>query len=357
MPIPDHLRPFKKLLSKYRHGRRFSLSRMAEPNLHPPDFSTCLDQVQSPLFSTLPPEIRGEIFAFALSDFEDTDKPYGTDTFWTRPGYNAPRCACTNLLQSCKRVYAEAWYMPFALSEHTFYLSSADRAPEDRFTEEKFQECLDIIHKFHGKVEAGHLRVFPQLFKLEAVQPLQDLLNTRHFYPTNITITIRYTDFWFWENDEPLRIDARWVNEIKLPDSVARFSMDFESLKRRKGEIEYISNEAADNWYFRRTDGVTLTARKSETSVSEWTGSSTLGDTRWVRDEDQPGQLDYHIVTVTWKPSREPSRPDLPGRCPSLKLPPGFERPRPPGIGVLHGSDESDSDDDDVVCYYTGEFD
>lgn len=296
---------------------------MAEPKLHPPDFSAYLEQAQSPLFSIIPPEIREEIFSYALADFEDTDRPYQVNTYWARPGYHAPRRSCTKLLRTCKRVYAEAWHLPFALSEHAAYLGHDDRAPRGSMDVDKFQECLQTIHRFRPRVEMGHLRIFPQLWKLEQTDDFQEILDTEHFYPKSVTVTIRYTDWWWWENCHPLRIDGKWVNKLRLPASVTRLSMDFESIEQRKAEIDYISSEAAAKWHFKREDGVVLTHRSSK--VSKWTGSSILGQKRWIRDEARSGELDYHVVTVTWKPSGSPSLKVPLHECPSLKVPDYFE--------------------------------
>ncbi|RHZ66716.1 uncharacterized protein CDV56_103372 [Aspergillus thermomutatus] len=302
---------------------------MAEPDIHPPNFASYLDQNQSLLFSILPPEIRREIFAFAFAAFEDTNRPYSKDTYWTRPGYDAPHRTYTELLRTCKRVYQEAWFMPFAYAEHSFYLTSQDRAP-GQLSPTAFQKCLDLIHQTHGKIEAGRIRIFAQLWALEEGHQMKGLFDMTHFYPKSITLTIRYTDFWWWENNFPLYIDARWVDQICFPESVTRFSMDFESIERRKGEIEYIANEAAEKWFFRRKDGKFLTADKADMSVSRWTGSSILNGQRWLRDEVRPGQLDYHVVTVVWRVSPGLAEAPLPTPCPKIEIPRNFQRPAPP---------------------------
>lgn len=310
-----------------------AIIQMPKPILHRHDFSAYLDQNKSPLFSVIPPEIRNAIFAFALSDFEDIDNAYSTGSFWARPGYYGPRRACTELLRTCKRAYMEAWYLPFAYAEHSFHLGLDHRVPSDaRLWRNKFQKCLNTIHTFHGKVEAGHVRVFAQLHSLEPGESLQQVLNMKHFHPKSITLTIRYTDFWHWEENVPLHINARWVNVVRFPNTVTEFTIDFESIKRREGEVHYIADGAADNWHFQRNDGVILTPRKNEALISKWTGSSVLGGFRWLRDEARPGQLDYHIVSVTWRVSKETvtDRP-LP-EFDNVTVPSSFPRPEPPQL-------------------------
>lgn len=105
------------------------------------------------------------------------------------------------------------------------------------------------------------------------------------------------------------------MNGIRLLDSVTSFTLDFEMIDRRKDEVNLIANDAI------------LTACKEDISVSTWTGSSVLGGQRWVRDVIRPGQLDYHVVTVTWKMRQ---RGDCPRPCPNLAVPRDFVKVSPP---------------------------
>jgi hypothetical protein len=65
-------------------------------------------QQQSPLFSVLPGEIRNEIFALALVQYEDDAEAYPEDSYWYRPGFAGPRKSSSALLRTCKLAYAEA---------------------------------------------------------------------------------------------------------------------------------------------------------------------------------------------------------------------------------------------------------
>jgi hypothetical protein len=259
--------------------------------------------MQSPLFSKLPGEVRHEIFAYALTDYEDTTDLYSRDTYYRRPGYDAPRRTATQLLRTCKRILHEAWFMPFANAEHSFYLMRPSRAPARYITRPKMQQYLDILHQSQGEqTKIERVRVFAQLWALEDGDQLSEVLGMRYFHPKSITITIRYTDTWFWEENQPLRIAARFVDRCRFPDSVIRISMDFESVRRREDEVAFIASQAAEKWYFRRQDGTVFVAKRSETSTAQWTGSSTWEGRRWIRDESRPNEIDYHVMTVTWRP-------------------------------------------------------
>lgn len=195
--------------------------------------------------------------------------------------------------------------MPFICSEHAFWMASCDRTPERMITVEQMQQGLDLIYDRYGEVQGGRIRVFPQLWKLESTRDFDGIFTMHHFYPNSVTITIRYTDTWMWEYNEELHIEGAWGKWLVLPSSVTRFCIDIESIERRKNEVDYIAGEMADQWRFQRADGTNMLAAKADTSVSRWTGSSMLGGRRWVRDEVEPGQLQYYFATVMWRPSQE----------------------------------------------------
>ncbi|EED14022.1 conserved hypothetical protein [Talaromyces stipitatus ATCC 10500] len=296
-------------------------------------------QYQSPLFSVLPAEIRSLIFKYALTDYEDitTHMSYDRDTYWYRPGYMAKRRTATELLRTCKRIFQETWFLPFALAEHCFYLTNTARAPSEHVTVARMKEYLTTLRDFARNQDGmeipqiERIRVFAQMFVLEDSPRLQEVLDMEGFQPKHITITLRYTDFWFWEHNSPIHIDAKWVNTVRFPKSVATISMDFEMVDRRKEEIDYITNLAVDKWFFRRADGIVFKANKEDIKTSRWTGSSTLGDARWIRDESRTNEIDYYVKTVTWKPVPEfdPFTGGGDG-CPNLDIPHDFPRQTPP---------------------------
>ncbi|KAJ0413827.1 hypothetical protein BJY00DRAFT_319391 [Aspergillus carlsbadensis] len=319
----------------------------------PLSFNTASPQPTSPLFTTLPPELRHQIFTYALTQCEDTDpvRAYSRETYWTRPGYSAPHKTHTALLRSCKRAYAEAWWMPLAFAEQTFYLTAAERAPQANagrnLDRRAFATFLAHIHEIHARrgideMHTGPLRIFAQLYILERVAALQDLLDVAHSTPRAVSLTLRYADFWHWERNEPLRVAGTWVNRVRFPESVQRVVVDFESLERRKDEVDLIVGQAVRGWVFRRRDGGLLRAVMEDVAVSRWSGSSLFGGRRWVRDEaaDRPGVLDYYVVSVVWKLDRSSLGSGQRGdeeeeleECPSIQVPSDFVQVSPPLSG------------------------
>ncbi|KAJ5081140.1 hypothetical protein N7456_013378 [Penicillium angulare] len=247
----------------------------------PTTFTDFNPQQTCPLFS-LPAELRYEIFSHALTSAPDKTRPIDQDAYCTRPGYETLSRTYTELLRTCKRIYMEAWFMPFLLSEHPFYMAWQNRSPKRVMSVSKMQKCLDLIYERHGKVEGGAVRIFAQLWALEGTSDCSGVLSMKNFYPKTITITIRYTDTWMWESNDALHIAGAWGGRLEIPSSVTRFNIDFESIERRKDEVDCIVQGFATRWSFRRRDGVKLVADGDKSiSVSRWTGSSTLGDRRW----------------------------------------------------------------------------
>ncbi|KAK0706007.1 hypothetical protein B0T26DRAFT_725198 [Lasiosphaeria miniovina] len=271
-------------------------------------------QAQSPLFSMIPPEVRSDIFAFALADYADPspDAHYEAETCFTRPAYFAPRKTDTRLLRTCRAVYHEAWFLPFTMREQTHWLTSQERAPPEYVQHVQLSRLgitLARITAQHGgeKVEIESLRVFAQMWALEDYA-LARLLHTPHLHPRRLTLTIRHADWWWWEQDKPLRFESGWIGAVAkvLPASVRELRIELESLERKKDQVDGIAKQMADRWLFPRIDGEVLypDATGKAVEISRWSGASTWNGRRWERDESAPGLVDYYIATVVFRPRR-----------------------------------------------------
>ena len=226
----------------------------------------CL-QSQSPLFTTIPAEVREHIFYYALADYEDTANLYDQETCYRRPEYLAPRRSDTALLRTCQRVYQEAWFRPWTSTEHTLWLTADDRCPQRVTTPEKLQSSLNLLYKHHGDTDIDHVRIFPQLYMLENGHKLGQILMLEHFHPRCMTITIRHTDTWFWESDEPLHIGSAWVKACRFPDSLRELRVELESLERKKDQVDCIAAQAVS--LFRLIGDKDSAFRRQEFHVSE----------------------------------------------------------------------------------------
>ncbi|KAF2149184.1 hypothetical protein K461DRAFT_42381 [Myriangium duriaei CBS 260.36] len=264
-------------------------------------FQAAVDQTQSPLFSTLPTELRERIFNLCLTDSENVARKYDENSLWNRPGHYAPHISHTEILRTCKKCYQEAWFMAWANREQNIYLVAPDRRPHDATNPFALEAQLLSLAASHGEVGIKHVHLFSQLYLLENIQPLQGILDIAHFFPKRMTITIRHTDFWYWEDDAPLRIRHGWVRHCRFPDSLVELQLDFETLQRKKEQVKYLASQAAQSWIFTRKDGQRLVSSCDQITTTTWAGQSTLNDARWIRDEVRPGGLDYVISTIAFK--------------------------------------------------------
>ncbi|RGP71925.1 alanine--trna ligase [Fusarium sporotrichioides] len=266
-------------------------------------------QKDSPLFCVLPAEVRDNIFSYVLTDHPDPspEKQFSKKTCYTRPSYEADQSTDTRLLRTCRAIYRETWFKPFLLREHTEWAASRDRAPPWMRYQPPMRSMLSRIatQQMQDKVEIERLRVFAQMYKVEQGE-LAGILREPLLAPRIVTLTIRHTDWWFWEDDEPLRFEGNWIEDVSqaMSTSTSQFCIELESLERKKDQVDKIADQMIKKWYFKRNDGVVLYAEASGASRKEsrWSGDSTWHNQRWVRDETEPGRLDYYIVSVTFRP-------------------------------------------------------
>lgn len=179
-----------------------------------------------------------------------------------------------------------------------------ERRPEHAVADvETLQPALEALHAAHGDVALAHVRVFAQLCILEPGDELGQILGMAHFFPRIVTVTVRHTDWWYWEDDEPLQIGAQWVTECEVPESVAELRLELESLKRKRPSIERVAGEICAGWRFGKRGGQVMMAKEADCEDSDWTGASTWDRQRWVRDEDEamPNTLAYFVRTVVFK--------------------------------------------------------
>ena len=81
----------------------------------------------------------------------------------------------------------------------------------------QMERTLRLIEKLHPEVparrkEVSNIQIFAQLYLLEPGQRLSQILPIPHFSPRTVTITLRHTDMWHWEQDVPIHIKSPWVS-------------------------------------------------------------------------------------------------------------------------------------------------
>ncbi|KAI8630609.1 hypothetical protein F5Y19DRAFT_463965 [Xylariaceae sp. FL1651] len=81
------------------------------------------------LFTKLPAELRGLIWEYALTGYEDLNALYPLDKPYARPGQAAPLRVAVELLLTCRAVYLEAFLVPFQVNPMIVFDGHPDVVP------------------------------------------------------------------------------------------------------------------------------------------------------------------------------------------------------------------------------------
>ncbi|KAL1794197.1 hypothetical protein ACET3X_007618 [Alternaria dauci] len=298
----------------------------SSPILPPSNF-----QAQSPLFSVLPGEIRNDIFQLALMQYEDDTSAYPEDSYWYRPGFSGPLKGNSALLRTCRLAYAEGQKVFLRELEYAFWFNRGPdgrtRTPAcERFFRDLTPQAVHSLQK---------VRFFTQMFWLENGHELFYLFSVPQFRPTQLTITIRYSDWWFWENNEPLRMDEGWLRYFEGNPGLRVLKVEYETLNWKKAEMMNII-ERNKKWKLpvRREGGAFqsnqlegyLSAEGTTLEEWKWKGASKLGGKKWSH-HGTGDEVEYVVVTDTWKfVQGELSENEMEGRLTSMRRAPETRR-------------------------------
>ncbi|PVH95977.1 hypothetical protein DM02DRAFT_675114 [Periconia macrospinosa] len=280
------------------------------------DLTTVHPQSQSPLFSKIPGEIRNQIFSFALEEYVDPEKTYEREAYYTHPGYEGDKRMDVALLRTCKLIWSETRGIPERNTEIVFWLGDVHRAPENTYRLDHWPNASlvwgqgyvdDLANKFHDRGTHFHNRVqiFAQMYAIESgfhnlFDGREEILwqeerkwnkalpaePERFLLPKVITLTLRYTDWWYWEANTIIypisNTEFFDMRRIPLPPSVEKMVVEFENIELKKKELEGVISELfadKDRYVWNRQDGVKLRIKGEEKKggVREW---NWMGPTR-----------------------------------------------------------------------------
>lgn len=302
----------------YETNEKLSSSSLTDPDETFP-LKDVHSQLQSPLFGILPPEIRKMIFTFALTDYERTIlSEDGKKLYFHHCIHEHVSASDTELLRTCKHVFQETWFMPFAFAKHGIvdpyfnYLCWEER--QMNFSGEDIRHYLWTVKDF-----AESYRLEPYLPRIDGFQiflgteelnealamdlypeVIDDVINLQEYRPKNITITIDYA------KNSPKFIEAKWVNKVRFSQAVKVIEMEFRALRINKYMLGVIAEFVAKNWFFRREDGVVFKPITLERSLRCLAGSDDPKKERSFWGERVGGpKTSYSMLinTVTWKPT------------------------------------------------------
>jgi hypothetical protein len=129
------------------------------------------------------------------------------------------------------------------------------------------------------------LQVFAQMFALEGGQLTKPVNKAaQKTSPRRLTITLRYTDWWYWESNAPLRIEDSWSEDFVAPASVEEIVLELETRNGKKPELDALISRQISKWEFHTAAEVDL-VHVGKPMEEFWVGSS------------KPGGLDYNHHT------------------------------------------------------------
>ncbi|KAJ2914231.1 hypothetical protein MD484_g6193, partial [Candolleomyces efflorescens] len=102
--------------------------------------------------------------------------------------------------------------------------------------------------------------------------------------PKVVKVTIRYTDWWWWEDNRPLDLTIAPGKKARkfLPDSCETFLLELETIESKKNQLKEQVKRIADNkelWEWPRMDGKRLVLDEAVAVKDwEWMGPTKFSD-------------------------------------------------------------------------------
>ncbi|KAL8998127.1 MAG: hypothetical protein Q9169_002748 [Polycauliona sp. 2 TL-2023] len=251
---------------------------------HPAD-----PQLNCPLLSRIPPEIRAHIFELALTAYEDPNaKKYRQDAYYYRPGFTRAHRIDTSLLSTCRRIYWETSNFPASINEHTSWYWREPPGIKKNFP--PIDDRPSSIIRCQG-LRIAH--VFAQQIWLEGDGFTGYTALWEDACPTTLIITLRHSDWWWWEEGAPLTMDPKqpgkasitrhsqpsdpfaprsWGNQFRKIKGLRKLVLELETVETKKSELDAIVDRA-EGWKFVLGDDRTLSLNKSKTRRTGWLGA------------------------------------------------------------------------------------
>jgi len=283
-----------------------------------PQISTGVSaQTDSPLFSTIPGEIRQRIYTFTLRAFDDPSKPFNLQHHHYRPGHEYGPKYDLRLLQTCKRIYHEARLLPVSLNEVTIYLYRGPLSNLPAYSQYDWRARYRILNE--DQRDAVHtVQIFARQCYLEGTTDLLVPGSTQPEYmrlcqlglvtPNSMTtkrviLTFRRSDWWSWEsppmsNDqlgicpwrrgrtdwkqmeaEPLAGPPQddwegWGGQFRYVRGLEALEIEFETVATKKKQLQRVIRRAK-YWRF-PLSGDRVLAWTGDVKESTWVGAVTL---------------------------------------------------------------------------------
>jgi hypothetical protein len=144
------------------------------------------------------------------------------------------------------------------------------------------------------------------MYWLEDGDNLNNIFSVIQFRPTVLTITIRYSDWWYWEYNCELVMDEGWLRCFSGNPGLKQLKVEYETISWKKEEMmKIIHRNKSWRLPIRREGGSPtdyegyLSAEHSALDEWKWKGPSKLDGQTW--SHHGPGEtIEYVVVTDTW---------------------------------------------------------
>lgn len=153
------------------------------------------------------------------------------------------------------------------------------------------------------------LQVFAQMYALEWGE-LTGAVRMASFQksPRRITITLRYTDWWNWEVNSPLRIADLWAENFEAPNSVEEIILELETRNGKKPELDALVSRQVSKWVFHTENEKDLVLH-GQPKEEFWVGSAKPGGATYQHHSEYANQsgpmgqdeMLYYNVKLRWR--------------------------------------------------------
>ncbi|TFK22268.1 hypothetical protein FA15DRAFT_671738 [Coprinopsis marcescibilis] len=153
------------------------------------------------------------------------------------------------------------------------------------------------------------IRIFPQMYTLSKENITQFFHRIPCLRPETVHITIRYTDWWWWENDTALDLTIRpSLVDYYLPESCNTLILELETIDSKRKDLDEQVKRVIDEkalWRWKRLDDEYLMLDQEKGIKEwEWMGPTTIGGETF-NHHPKAEEMKYvvKILTFTAKPT------------------------------------------------------
>jgi hypothetical protein len=196
-------------------------------------------------------------------------------------------------------------------AEHCFWYHR--EAPDAR--NPKWMASLTKLNR----ANFGHLRAFFQMYTIENLRSRKGDLRGRFlrtpavsgdFQPRVFHVTIRHTDWWNWESEQPLRFEDKWFQAmLDTPDlrSTHILKLELETLDYKVNQllpiverIKAMESKEMDTHVVEGKPTPTRFVLYGEPKVYTWSGPTDINGHTFSHYGDKTA-LNYHVITLQWR--------------------------------------------------------